>query len=141
MRVLIPLPLQMGLIALVMVVALAASMLGGNFYIRHVEAPRCYKYASQKRLSNLQYLEFTKVVPAGRHHVHECGFTDRRTGAPVSLKFDRADTPSNVPYALSRVIPFLAIGIMGGALAGVGRRRGEGRVTALFAPDRKPEGS
>lgn len=128
MKVLMPLPLQMCLMALLMAVALAAAMLGGNFYIRYVEAPRCYNYASQKRLPNLTHLEFTGVARARRWwhpYVYVCWFTDRRTGIPVLLKFDRADTPSNVPRILSVQIPALAIFIMGGwPLVLVGGRRG-----------------
>jgi hypothetical protein len=99
-----------------MALALCAATLGGNLYVRQIQAPHCDEYARQKQLPDLDYLEFRGVVIAtGQHHGHICQFTDTRTGAPVSLEFDDADIPATsdtLQVLCGMVAPFLGVGLV-----------------------------
>ena len=106
--------------------AMIAATLSQRIYIDRVQAPACFVYPQHKVLPNLADLQFVDVVIAtGRFHGHECRFTNRQTGLPVSLAFDAADVPYDTDtfQVLSMVVPFLIVGITGTLVAERLRRR------------------
>lgn len=88
----------------------SAGMLVSNLFSSGVQEQTCFDYARKKALPEIEYLELTGVVIAtNQFRGHVCNFKDKRTGFPITLKFDEADIPygTDTGQVLLMVIPFL----------------------------------
>lgn len=122
--------------AIVIFAGLGVATAARALYEHWIQVPHCLEYARSKGLPDLEWLEVSEVSPASRRFPgHICHFTDTRTGAPVSLRFDEAD----VPYAqdtlqiICMVVPFVCVSvIVAGVWSLLAARFGKVKRTAQY---------